>query len=84
MAEHTANTEQFPWSQHAQLTYRRFQLRNNFLLGAKNLVPNPFLNWSFYCSGTAQAFGGVEGFLHVSLLAAVPHTGTLLIGYDGQ
>ena len=47
MAEHTANTEQFPWSQHAPLTYRRFQLRNNFLLGAKNLVPNPFLIWGF-------------------------------------
>ena len=30
MAEHTADTEQFPWSQHASLTYRRFQLRNNF------------------------------------------------------
>ena len=44
IAEHTADTEQFPWSQHAPLTYRRFQLRNNFLLGAKNLVPNPFLN----------------------------------------
>ena len=50
IAEHTADTEQFPWSQHAPLTYRRFQLRNNFLLGAKNLVPNPFLNWSFYCN----------------------------------
>ena len=33
MAEHTANTELFPWSQHSPLTYRRFQLRNNFLLG---------------------------------------------------
>ena len=50
MAEHTADTEQFPWSQHAPLTYRRFQLRNNFLLGTKNLVPNPFLIWSFYCT----------------------------------
>ena len=49
MAEHTANTEQFPWSQHALLTYQRFQLRNNFLSGTKNLVPNPFLIWSFYC-----------------------------------
>ena len=50
MAEHTADTEQFPWSQYATLTYRRFQLRNNFLLGTKNVVPNPFLVWSFYCS----------------------------------
>ena len=50
MAEHTADTEQFPWSQHAPLTYRRFQLRNNVLLGTKNVVPNPFLVWSFYCS----------------------------------
>ena len=48
MAEHTADTEQIPWSQ-PPLTYRRFQLRNNFLLGTKNLVPNPFLIWSFYC-----------------------------------
>ena len=43
MAEHTADTEQFPWSQYALLTYRRFQLRNNCLLGTKNLVPNQFL-----------------------------------------
>ena len=50
MAEHTADTEQFPWPQYAPLTYQRFQLRNNFLLGTKNLVPNPFLIWSFYCS----------------------------------
>ena len=35
MAEHTADTEQFPWSQHASLTYQRIQLRNNFLLGIK-------------------------------------------------
>ena len=54
MAEHTADTEQFPWSQHAPLTYRRFQLRNNFLLGTKNLVPNPFLIWSFYCNNCSQ------------------------------
>ena len=54
MAEHTADTEQFPWSQHAPLTYRRFQLRNNFLLGTKNLVPNPFLIWSFYCTSFAH------------------------------
>ena len=53
MAEHTADTEQFPWSQHASLTYRRFQLRNNVLLGTKNLVPNPFLIWSFYCTCTS-------------------------------
>ena len=50
MAEHTADTEQFPWSQHATLSCGRFQLRNKFLLGTKNLVPNPFLIWSFYCS----------------------------------
>ena len=50
MAEHTADTEQFPWSQHAPLTCRRFQLRNNVVLGTKNLVPNPFLIWSFYCT----------------------------------
>ena len=40
MAEHTADTKQFPWSQHAPLTYRRSQLRNNFLLGTKNLIPD--------------------------------------------
>ena len=50
MAEHTADTEQFPWSQYATSTYRIFQLRNNFILGTKNVVPNPFLVWSFYCS----------------------------------
>ena len=49
MAEHAADTEQFPWCQHATLTYRRIQLRNNFLLGTQNLVPNLFLIWSFYC-----------------------------------
>ena len=43
MAEHTADTEQFPWSQYATLTYRSFQLRNNFLLGTKNLVRTRFL-----------------------------------------
>ena len=51
LAEHTADTEQFPWSQHAPLTYRRFQLRNNFCIRNKNLVPNPSLIWSFYCIG---------------------------------
>ena len=56
MAEHTADTEQFPWSQHAPLTYQRFQLRNNFLLGTKNLVPNPFLIWSFYCTTQTSTF----------------------------
>ena len=35
MAKHTADTEQFPWSQHASLTYQRIQLRNNYLLGIK-------------------------------------------------
>ena len=48
------------------------------------LTIHPHNNAYLSDSGTAQAFGGVECFLHVSLLAAVPHTGTLLIGYDGQ
>ena len=41
MAEHTADTEQFPWSQYATLTYRRFQLRNNFFIRNKNSGPEP-------------------------------------------
>ena len=77
MAEHTADTEQFPWSQHAPLTYRRFQLRNNFLLGTKNLVPNPFLIWSFYCIMivllplTAGLFDGSRHVDHHQLLFSV-------------
>ena len=41
MAERTGDTEQFPWPQHAPLTYRRFQLRNNFFIRNKKSGPNP-------------------------------------------
>ena len=51
MAEHTADAEQFPWSQHAPLTYRRFQLRNIYLLGTKKSGPEPvpYLEFLLYC-----------------------------------
>ena len=38
------------------MNFGGFQLRNNFLLGAKNLVPNPFHIWSFYCTETFDVF----------------------------
>ena len=41
MAEHTADTEQFPWSQYATLTYGRFQLRNMFFIRNTKSGPEP-------------------------------------------
>ena len=41
MAEHTDDTEQFPWSQHATLSCRRFQLRNNYFIRSKKSGPEP-------------------------------------------
>ena len=64
MAEHTADTEQFPWSQYAPLTYRRFQLRNNFFIRNKNSGPEPvpYLEFLLYWTASAMLPWQLLGF----------------------
>ena len=66
MAEHTADTEQFPWSQHAPLTYRRFQLRNNFCIRNKKSGPEPvpYLEFLLYSAAVKQLWGWAVHVTH--------------------
>ena len=41
MAEHTADTEQFPWSQHASLTYQKIPVTKQFFIRKKKSGPEP-------------------------------------------
>ena len=41
MAEHTADTEQFPWSQHTSLTYQRIPVTEQFFIRNKKSGPEP-------------------------------------------
>ena len=67
MAEHTADTEQFPWSQHAPLTYQRFQLRNNFFIRNKKSGPEPvpYLKVLLYDNLTSGIFSETRSYLEI-------------------
>ena len=41
MADHTADTEQFPWSQHASVTYQKIPVTEQFFIRNKKSGPEP-------------------------------------------